>query len=203
MTTPRTACALAVASLSVLLMTGCGSGGQDAAPSPIPSQTQSASPTPGDGQFVTPEAADRSDVESTAETAALMLHSWDTATDESETTAAKRAAPLMSQEWASHQVAPERNASQGEWLEPAKHEAYSAPILSESRSDATAHDYGPNRAERQYEVTWTWQGRDGTAIPSSTARKVTIFLERHDGQWEVVGHDSRPLPGHSQIDQDS
>lgn len=199
MTRSRFAVAVTSTALCAALITGCTGQQEQAAPEPSASETTPQ--TPGDGNFASPEDADRSDVDSTAETAALMLHSWDTALDTTETAAAIRAKPLMSDEWAAAQVEPERNSSQGEWLEPGKVEAYSQPTLMEGAGDAAAHDYGPDRAERRYEVTWTWQGRDGSTIPSNATREVVIYLERHDGTWEVVGHHTSHVPGQSQIEE--
>jgi len=68
---------------------------------------------------------DRSDVDATAEAAAMLLHSWDTTTDATQTAAAIRAKSLMSKEWAGKQVEPERNGAQGDWLEPSQHQAFS------------------------------------------------------------------------------
>lgn len=202
MTTHRLPTILLSTGLCAVFITGCGSASErePAEPTPTPSASASAEHTPGDGTFLTPMDANRNDADSTAETAALMLHSWDTTTDTTETAAAVRAKPLMSEEWAAQQIEPERNVSQAEWLEPAKHEAYSDPILTPGQGDAAAHDYGPDRAERRYQVTWTWQGRDDSTMPSSTSRSVVVFLERHDGKWEVVGHDTTVIPGQSKIE---
>lgn len=197
--TARLSTVIPTAALCALLVTGCTTDQDQEAPEPSPTQTTPE--TPGDGHFTVPEDADRSDVDSTAKTAALMLHSWDTALDETETAAAMRARPLMSQEWADQQVEPERNAAQGEWLEPAKVQAYSVPTLSEVIGDSAAQDYGPDRAERRYDVSWTWQGRDGSTLPSTASRSVTVYLERHDGQWEVVGHNTTAIPGQSEVDE--
>lgn len=141
----------------------------------------------GAGTFATPEDADRTDVESTAEVAALMLHSWDTTTDTTQTAAAIRAIPLMSNEWAANQVEPERNGAQGEWLEPAKHQAYSEPSIVAAPGDVS-EDVAPDQAIRTYDVNWRWISRDGTELPDTGRQIVTIYLEQHDGQWDVVFH---------------
>ena len=141
----------------------------------------------GNGTFTTPDGADRTDVESTAEVAALMLHSWDTTTDTTQTAAAIRAIPLMSNEWATNQVEPERNGAQGEWLEPAEHEAYSAPSIVPAPGDVS-EDVAEDKAIRAYDVTWRWISRDETELPTTGRQIVTIYLEKHDGRWDVVGH---------------
>ena len=92
------------------------SAAASASSAPAAWPTHSSFPTPqvpGEGTFPRVQDVDRSDVDSTARAAALLLHSWDTASDRTETAAAVRTKPLMSDEWAAQQVEPERNASQG------------------------------------------------------------------------------------------
>ncbi|MCM3487133.1 hypothetical protein [Kocuria rosea] len=136
---------------------------------------------------------DRTDVDSTARAAALLLHSWDTAVDRTETAAAIRAKPLMSDEWAAHQVEPERNSSQGAWLEPASHGAYSRAQAVPAIGDVT-RDVADDKAVRAYKVTWRWASRDGEPAEGTGTRHVTIYLEKNSGAWEVVGHQSHDLP---------
>lgn len=146
----------------------------------------------GAGTFATPEDADRSDADSTAEVAALMLHSWDTTVDRTETAAAVRAKPLMSEEWAANQVEPERNASQGEWLEPAEHQAYSVPCAVPAIGDA-AQDVAPDKAIRVIDVTWRWVARDSAPLQGTGHRQITLYLEKTADRWEVVGHQNRDM----------
>ncbi|WP_024476398.1 hypothetical protein [Arthrobacter sp. CAL618] len=146
----------------------------------------------GGGTFTEPEDADRTDVESTAEVAALMLHSWDTVTDTTQTAAAIRAIPLMSNEWATNQVEPERNGAQGAWLEPAAHQAYSAPALAPAPGDVS-QDVADDKAIRAYDVSWRWISRDGTELTTTGRQVATIYLEKHDDQWDVVGHQTQDM----------
>ena len=179
--------------LCLLPLTACGpEGPQQTSEQTTAPATATPSPTeltPGQGSFPDPTMVDRSDVEATAETAALMLHSWDTATDRTQTAAAIRAKPLMSEDWAANQVEPERNGNQAAWLEPAEHQAYSAPSLVPAVGDVS-RDVATDRAIRAYDLTWRWISRDGTEIEATGQRQVVIYLEKHDGQWEVVGHQS-------------
>lgn len=149
--------------------------------------TAAADEIAGNGTFTTPEDADRTDVDSTAEVAALMLHSWDTTTDTTQTAAAIRAIPLMSNEWASNQVEPERNGAQGEWLKPSEHQAYSAPSIVPAPGDVS-EDVADDKAIRAYDVSWRWISRNGTDLTTTGRQIVTIYLEKHDNQWDVVGH---------------
>ncbi|MFC4904894.1 hypothetical protein [Kocuria oceani] len=158
--------------------------------------TTSSFPTPevpGDGTFPAVEDVDRTDVDSTARAAAILLHSWDTVVDRTETAAAIRTKPLMSDEWAAHQVEPERNSSQGAWLDPASHGAYSRAQAVPAIGDTT-RDVADDKAVRAYKVTWRWASRDGEPAEGTGTRHVTIYLERHSGAWEVVGHQSHELP---------
>ncbi|OLT05921.1 hypothetical protein BJF77_16225 [Kocuria sp. CNJ-770] len=159
------------------------------AAAPTSSATPSSIPTPevpGDGTFPRIQDVDRTDVDSNARAAALLLHSWDTAVDRTETTAAIRAKPLMSDEWAAQQVEPERNSSQGAWLGPAEHGAYSRAQAVPAIGDTT-RDVADDKAVRAYKVTWRWASRDGEPAGGTGTRHVTIYLEKHSGAWEVVG----------------
>lgn len=194
-TTAATAC--------LLVLTGCAasapaSEGEVAplsAPTTIYEGSYTSAPAEdilGANTFPSPEDADRSDVDSTARVAALMLHSWDMTIDRTETAAAVRARPLMSAEWAADQVEPERNASNGEWLEPAEHGAYSVPRVVPAIGDA-AQDVAPDKAIRVLDVTWRWVARDETPLEGGGHRQVTLYLEKVEGQWDVVGHQTRDM----------
>ncbi len=192
----QAAAALCLALPLTLFLAACGDGNDQAGSTPEPTTStyyegsctsMAESELVGNGTFATPYDADRSDADSTAEVTALMLHSWDTTTDTTQTGAAIRAIPLMSNEWATNQVEPERNGAQGEWLEPAEHEAYSAPSIVPAPGDVS-QDVAEDKAIRAYDVSWRWISRDGTDLPTTGRQIVTIYLEKHDNQWDVVGH---------------
>lgn len=201
---PHVTIALTTATAACLLaLTGCAAdtptSKSDVAPISAPTTIYEGSYTSapaeeilGGNTFASPEDADRSDVESTARVAALMLHSWDTTADRTETAAAVRAKPLMSAEWAANQVEPERNASNGDWLEPAQHGAYSVPRAVPAIGDA-AQDVAPDKAIRVLDVTWRWVARDETPLDGGGHRQVTVYLEKTDGRWDVVGHQTRDM----------
>ena len=193
MTRPRLITAL---TLCILPLTACGpETAQQASEQTTTPTTATASPTEltvGQGTFPDPDNVDRSDVEATAETAALIIHSWDTATDCTQTAAAIRAKPLMSEEWANNQIEPERNGNQAAWLTPAEHQAYSAPSLVPAVGDVS-RDVATDRAIRAYDLTWRWISRDGQEIEATGQRQVVIYLEKHNGQWDVVGHQSQDM----------
>lgn len=197
--TTLTLCALPLAGCYTETGEGTSAPSSAAAPatsSPAAWPTPSSFPTPqvpGDGTFPAVEDVDRTDVDSTARAAAILLHSWDTATDRTETAAAIRTKPLMSDEWADQQVEPERNSSQGAWLGPAEHGAYSRAQAVPAIGDVT-RDVAEDKAVRAYKVTWRWASRDGEPAEGTGTRHVTIYLEKHSGAWEVVGHQSQDLP---------
>lgn len=186
---PRFAATLIIG--CALAMTACGTPANNTETTTSPDSTEHSSPTPaatpGDGTFMDPSAVDRSDVEATAEAAAMLLHSWDTTTDATQTAAAIRAKPLMSKEWASKQVEPERNGAQGAWLEPSQHQAFSVPSIVPAVGD-TSQDVGKDKAIRAYNVQWNWRTRDGHEPLDGGQQHVTIYLEKHGGTWDVVGH---------------
>ena len=182
--------------LCLLPLTACGPEGaqqtSEQTTTPATATPSTTEHTPGQGSFPDPDTVDRADVEATAETAALMLHSWDTATDRTQTAAAIRAKPLMSEDWAANQVEPERNGNQAAWLEPAEHQAYSAPSLVPAVGDVS-RDVAADKAIRAYDLTWRWISRDDHQIEATGQRQVVIYLEKHNGQWDVVGHQSHDL----------
>ncbi|MHA7284263.1 hypothetical protein [Arthrobacter sp. TMS2-4] len=192
----------AALTVSMMYLTSCAAdapAAEDVAPISAPTTIYGGSYTSlpaeevlGGNTFTSPEDADRSDVDSTARVAALMLHSWDTTVDRTETAAAVRAKPLMSEEWAANQIEPERNASNGEWLEPAEHDAYSVPRAVPAIGDA-GQDVAPDKAIRVLNVTWRWVARDETPLQGTGHRQVTVYLEKTDGRWDVVGHQTRDM----------
>lgn len=183
---------LAVAlALCALPLTACSSSGEAQHTSP----KVTASPTArqlGESTFLTPDDADRTDVDSTAEVAALMLHSWDTTTDGTETAAAIRAKPLMSEDWATRQIEPKRNAAGAQWLTAAEHQGYSAPTIVPAHGDVN-QDVAPDKAIRAYIVAWTWIARDAATIPNTGRRQIILYLEKRNSRWAVVGHQSRDM----------
>ncbi|OUM44682.1 hypothetical protein [Arthrobacter sedimenti] len=192
----------AAVAVSILALTSCAAdapASEDVAPISAPTEVYEGSYASfpaeevlGGNTFASPEDADRSDIDSTARVAALMLHSWDTTVDRTETAAAVRTIPLMSEEWAANQVEPERNASNGEWLEPAEHAAYSVPRAVPAIGDA-AQDVDTDRAIRVLDVTWRWVARDETPLEGTGHRQVTVYLEKTEDQWDVVGHQTRDM----------
>lgn len=74
-----------------------------------------------------------------------------------------------------------------EWLEPAEHQAYSAPSIVPAPGDVS-QNVAADKTIRAYDVNWRWISRDGTELTTTGRQIVTIYLEQHDDQWDVVGH---------------
>lgn len=200
----RSPLSAATLSAALLILTACGTnapGAEPVSPISVPSpgvtegrSAASAEPViPGDGSFPSPGSADRTSADSTAELAARIMHSWDTELDHTETAAAIRAKPLMSAEWAANQVEPERNSNQAAWLNPSSHSAYSVPRVTKATGDV-AKDIADDKAIRSYDVTWSWISRDGVKLTDTGSSQVTLYLEKHSGEWQIVGHQVRDMP---------
>lgn len=174
--------------LCALPLTACGSSNQAQEAAASFSTTARL----GEGTFLFPDDADRSGADSTAEVAALMLHSWDTTIDRTETAAAIRARPLMSKDWAAIQIEPERSAGGAQWLAAARHQGYSVPSLVPVHGDVN-QDVAPDKAIRAYTVEWVWEARDRAALHDTGRRQITLYLEKHNAQWHVVGHQARDV----------
>lgn len=194
MTRICSAAPLGAAALTIgLLLGACSSPQPTSAPAPAETESSaspsgSAAPTPGDGTFLKAADVDRADADATGEATALLLASWDTTTDRTQTAGALRAKSLMAPSWAAQQVEPDRNGNQGEWLVPSQHRAYSAPAVVPADGDVT-RNVSPSRAVRAYTLTWRWIPRDGTdEIRSQSRLNATIYLEKVAGRWSVVGH---------------
>ncbi|MBG6185470.1 hypothetical protein IWX65_003449 [Arthrobacter sp. CAN_A214] len=98
----------------------------------------------------------------------------------------------MSNEWATNQIEPERNAAQGAWLEPSQHQAYSAPSIVAAPGDVS-QDVADGKAIRAYDVSWRWISRDDEELTATGRQIVTIYLEQHDGRWDVVGNQTQDM----------
>lgn len=176
-----------VLALCALPLAACGSSNQ-AQEAPAISTTARL----GEDTFPSPDDADRAEADSTAEVAALMLHSWDTTIDRTETAAAIRARPLMSRDWAAIQIEPERSAGGAQWLAAARHQGYSVPSIVPAHGDVN-QDVAPDKAIRAYTVEWVWEARARAAIHDTGRRQITLYLEKRSARWHVVGHQARDL----------
>lgn len=177
--------------LSALTLTACGAENTSEQTTNETSAPSATGITPGDGTFIDPNSVDRANVDATAEAAAVLIHSWDTATDKTQTAAAVRAKPLMSDEWAKKQIEPQRNAAHGDWLVPSQHNAYSVASLTPAPGDTT-QDVAPDKAIRAYHAHWNWNARDNYELEETGKQEIVLYLERHQGKWSVVGHTTDP-----------
>jgi hypothetical protein len=140
-----------------------------------------------EGTFATRDDECRTDVDFTAEIAVPILHSWDNATESTGNAAAIRTQPLMSEDWAAHQVEPEPNAAGAQGLTADQHQGCIAPTIVPVQVDVN-QNIAPGQAIRAYTVEWTWITRDGATIHNASRRLIMLYLEEHDSQWGIVGH---------------
>lgn len=138
-----------------------------------------------EGSCMDSEAVDRTDADAVGYVMASVSHCWDSMTDATTTAGAMRGRSLMSADWAAQQVEPERNALQGQFSAASEHQGYTVPTVSYTGAD-TNQDVAEDKKARGYTVEWKWKGRDGKTLPGGR-QQVTYYLERHGGQWEVVG----------------
>lgn len=188
----KTVTAVSAAVITVVLLSGCGLiGGNDQEQAPdeaaATESAQSADLTLGEGTFTEPSAANRQDVDSTAQVAAEVIYSWDTALDSDRLVALQRAAPLLEDQWAREAGGAVEQIPVAGWSQAYDHDAYAQTTVEVAPNDVS-RDYGPDRVSRQFKVGWEWVGRDGERAAGG-GTQVTVYLERDDSeQWSVVGH---------------
>lgn len=177
-------------------------------PTPWPVQTKepAADAVPGDGTFPDVWEVDRWDPDEVAEAVATLTVSHDTLTDETETDGTIRAFELMDPVLRGQIKAPEKSSVGPEWLEAQQHEAYSVPVLTPSfvppplehgeggdhkeDEDASYTVDGEEIRPYKFEVSYSWQGRDGWVSEPEDAqvRLVVLSLAERGGKWVVVTH---------------
>lgn len=174
--------------LVLLCATGCSDASE---PEPVTtSATTSASTTRdlADGSCPTARNVDRSDASATARAYASIGHCWDSTLDENTMTGVLRAKDLMSVSWYDQQKkgSAARNTLQAQFGKAAKHEGYSVPEAAPTAGDVD-RDVAADKAVRGITTSWHWKTRDGsTDIPGGRDQQI-IYLEKHGGQWLVVG----------------
>lgn len=178
--------------LPIALVLLCAAGCSNAQ-EPEPTENKSAataSPTYqlADGSCATSMDADRSDASSTAHYYASIGHCWDTQVDENTMAGVLRAKELMSVSWYEQQKegASARNALQSQFVKAAEHQGYSVPEVNPSGGDVD-QDVAADKAVRGVTTSWHWKSRDGVADISGGKDQQIVYLEKHGGQWIVVG----------------
>lgn len=174
--------------LILLCATGCSG-----APGPEPvttSATTSASATRdlADGSCPTSKSVDRSDASATARSYARIGHCWDSTLDENTMTGVLRARDLMSVSWYDEQKkgSSARNTLQAQFGKAAKREGYSVPDAAPTGGDVD-RNVAADKAVRGITTSWHWKTRDGSADIAGGRDQQIIYLEKHGGQWIVVG----------------
>ena len=159
-------------------------------PEDWPVARESPSPgEPGDGSFETSDV-DRSNPDAVAERFAVMVSSWDTATDETKSEAMDRARPLMGGDLAGSLSTPVRPTA---WGEPAQHQAFTVPAATpvdhhqEHGEEApTLPSTGEKVKPYTFRVSYQWQGRDGWTSKEPSYQVVYLSLAKRDSRWQVV-----------------
>lgn len=209
--------AASVAVAAVFIMTGCaGQGSLDsAAPSPTAPATGTSTdneprPTvPAAGTSAATAAVESSNhdhdhaesidpaADEVAEEAALALVSWDTTRDKTETAAAVRAKPLMTEELAARTVEPERNSSQALWNQLQPLGARSEPKNNGTVASEHPPEDTPTTVYRNYRMTWSWITADGKTAPvqDNRARNVYLSLVKVGDSWKVADYLTSDMPG--------
>jgi len=192
---------MALIPLAALLLAGCTAPD----PPPVQNQTAAVSPRPSAAE---PAAAvalnaavaprlnvDRSDPTAVAQAFAKLVVTWSVDEDRTETAAAVRAKPLMTEELAARIVEPERNASQGLWVQLASQHAVSVPKAgAPGPSEAMPADT-VTTVYRSHRMTWHWETPEGTRLRvGETARNVHMALTQTNGRWSVAGYTTEDLP---------
>ena len=131
-----------------------------------------------------------------AEEAALALVTWDTARDKTETAAAVRAKPLMTEELAARTVEPERNSSQALWNQLQPLGARSEPKNNGTVASEHPPEDTPTAVYRNYRMTWSWITADGKTAPvqDNRARNVYLSLVKVGDTWKVADYLTSDMP---------
>ncbi|WP_068275241.1 hypothetical protein [Aldersonia kunmingensis] len=204
MTGDRTTRIVCGTALLVVVLAGCGLGGEDLATSVVPAQ-QWTPPAPVDddtGSAATGPAppvraatplplagVDRTDPDATARAALVVWFSWNTNTDTGPNDAAARALPLLSEQLAAAVTGSASVTGPGaQWARWA-----AAHATIDVRVDASTELVPPQTATeaiRVFTVTQTVYDPQGRVLDTRTPT-VGVVLHRHDVAWEVTTIDER------------
>lgn len=174
--------------LVLLCAAGCSSNSE---PAPVTSSSAAATSSTrnlADGSCPTSKDADRSDPSATARYYASIGHCWDSTMDENTMAGVLRAKDLMSVSWYEQQKqgSAARNTLQVQFGRAAKHEGYSVPEATPTGGDVD-EDVASDKAVRGITTSWRWKTRDGSEDIAGGRDQQIIYLEKHGGQWIVVG----------------
>lgn len=162
----RAAAFLVVGVAGMMLASGCSEDTTDAQPAPTPSVSSTIEPRPtgtgGSPAASQPvaDAVDRSNADAVAEAALIVMYSYDTTIDNGPNDTARRALPLLSEQFAVS-VTQDRPVSGAgaTWTEWAEHAAYVTPVLTPGADERPPDS--ATTARRQYQVSLSPTGPDG------------------------------------------
>lgn len=180
----------ALLSASVLTMlVGCANTPEQAPP-PIPApqpRTQPVLPeAPALGQ--PPQLQLQRD---RAVEALIIMTTWHTETDTTQTAADMRARAYFTQELAASLVAPDRNGASGEFF--AHPRSISIPqVIAVEGTDS--HQPGV----LSFEVSWEWLDAAGNSTPSESVRLYSLAMTNTPEGWKISDYTYEEYPRHSQ-----
>ena len=195
---------LAALALTVFMAAGCSADSSDE-PQPSSSTSTQTAPSGATGAqedwlnphtHVAPILAQvvSTDPVDVGRAVATIACTWSPVLDTTETDALHRAAPLLTDEYATNLQTPKRGASQNIFVQAAAAKAVSVPTVQQ-RTDIA--DAPPSTATTQYlayAVTWVWTtAQQKTAdVDDTRIRTVYVVLERQaDGSWLASNVDAQ------------
>ena len=179
--------ALLSASLLTVLV-GCATT-PEPAPPPIPAPQRRTPPvvpeTPESGQPPQVQQQER------AVEALIIMTTWHTGTDTTQTAADLRARAYFTQELAATIVAPERNGASGEFF--AHPNIVSIPTIIPVEGTDSNHP-----GLLSFEVTWEWVDAAGNSTPGESVRLYSLAMTNTPEGWKISDYTYEEYPRHSQ-----
>lgn len=155
----------------------------------VTASPSSSARTVADGTCYDLSDVDRTSATDVAQAYSAVSYCWDSTIDGRTTDGMLRAKEIMSDEFYQTQAESEtRNMLQAQFNEAYKHEGYTSVKVSQTPGD-TNQDIDGDKAVRGVSTQWEWTGRDGQNLPGGRAQD-NVYLEKHNGVWEVVAVDN-------------
>lgn len=122
--------------------------------------------------------------------ALMLMTTWHTDSDATQTSADLRARGYFTQELAVTIAAPERNGASGEWF--AHPHSVSVPhVLAVEGTDSLVP------GSLAYEVTWDWVDAAGNTIPGASVRLYSLAMVNTPEGWKISDYTYEEYPRHS------
>lgn len=182
--------ALLSASLLTVLV-GCATTPEQAPP-PIPAPQRRTPPVvpeaPESGQ---PPQAQKQQQQELAVEALIIMTTWHTETDTTQTAADLRARAYFTQELAATIVAPERNGASGEFF--AHPCSTSIPQVIAVEGTDSNHP-----GLLSFEVSWEWVDAAGNSTPGESVRLYSLAMTNTPEGWKISDYTYEEYPRRSQ-----